>query len=1095
MAIFLYKNHSDVISINAEVTHLLKNNFTDNFIYIVPTRRKVRELNRDFLTHLYAQTGPALNIFTLETFISTLHEIFCKSKKNLNSTTQAVLFNESIKNKANELNYFFPKGISRQIPKGTLDKIINIINYLKEKGLYPAALHTEISSAEEYEKPKLTDILKIYEEYENSILDKFQDTGTIFKELNSTLENQLTQGNYYKINSLFRSRFPNVKSIFVAGFDEFSDPEITVLQYISSVSKLGMVISFDFLSGNDNLFGHLKKNYEKFLSIGYEPKTDKNMKPGDFKDHIIRNLFNDTTAIQKDFKNKITLFKTKNREEEVELIAKLIKKLVHENPETDLSKVCIALYQPQIYTKLFHEIFPRYGIPANITDRFQLDQSPLVVAIISLLNIKLNNFRTRDIMRAFSNPYFSFSDNGIDIGNLHSVSASLKINAGLKFWKTRISRRIDQINEEVNYIDDDFQSALLSEEINSLEKAAGDIKKIEKLLSPFGKNMTPSQFRINLVSALELLNIQSNIINFNPDNFEYVEKDTRAYQKFLNLLEDIISLLQMQDNENQESSLKFFVEQLKAGISHTRFNILQKYGYGVFVTAMEETRGLDFDIMFLVGLVDSEFPPVYQPEIFLSNRRQKEIEEYHLTENRYLFYQCITNFSEKLFLTYPEKDQDSELVRSSFINSLLKIISCTEYLNDLPDNITNPVYCEDEYISRRGYNFASGFESSTSEISNIIIRQVVEDIKFAINTEYQRMREKNEYNGYILQGIDDKREKNLEQYKEKIYSVSQLEKYAACPFRYFIDNVLYIKSIPEQEEGITPLEKGGILHEVLFSFFIERRKNGLPYIHECNSGEFQKAVDDLINLTKNKLDSINVNDVLVFLEKELILGTPERKGIMEIFLEKEKLRHLDVKPVYFEVPFGSRVGNKQYTDPDLFSDHPVKIGDVKIRGKVDRVEIGNDNFTIVDYKTGTSYPKMEEIIEGLKLQIPIYMVAIEKILKEKLNISIEPAAGIHYILSSDVDERIILGNKELKGKSFITNKQRSGFVDNNENLRIIIDRTVEYVNQYVKAISSGVFPITEEHKMEKVCTYCTFDKICRKQKKVLVDKIATNYEK
>ncbi len=1087
MSVILSKNNIPFRSFEDELTDRLIKNQPDSFIYIVPTRRKVRELQREFLNKSTAATSSAFNLFTLETFATKLHQIYCKPKLILNPTNQVTLFAEVIRKIEKELKYFFPHGIRQTIPKGTIDKIIKVVNNLKESGVYPSALYEEIESAELGEKQKLKDMLLIYSEYESVLSENFIDAGGIFKEVNETLTNSPSQ-------EKFRAYFPHVNSVFVAGFDEFSDPEITMLNAVSRFAGIGFIISFDYFLHNDELFGHLRENFEKFLALGFNPASKQTLKENSFGYHIAKNLFSSKQAVgQKLSCTNITILQANNREKEVEYISKLIKQMVHDNPSIDLSKICVAMYQPQIYTKLFHEILPRYGIPANITDRYPLDQSPLIVSIISLLNLWQNNFRQRDLMRAFSNPYINLNFNGsvIDINNLYSISTSLKISVDREYWKKRINERMKQIEIEQLDTADQFEIDVLQKEYRRMQKAHTDIVTIDSLLRRFSSDMTPSQFISKLKTLLDELSVSQNILGnlqngvseTNVHRLEQIEKDARAYQTFFKVLGDLLDVFEIQNKSDVLHPLKFYIEQLKTSISQTRYNIRQKYGYGVYVTSLEETRGLEFDFMFVVGLVDGEFPPIYQPEIFFSQPRQNKKEKYHLTENRYLFYQCITNFKNKLFVTFPKKDGDMEFVPSSFIDSLLKIIRCNDWRTEIQSELDNFIYSEDELLTRIGKNRGVGYEQALDLRLQEDILNTVQHIYHSIEIERGRLKpdDKLEFKGYIYNKLKPAAKESLENMKQKTYSISQLEKYAGCPFKYFMDQILYLNVVKELEEGITPLEKGTILHEVLFKFYIDRRSNGLPPLVDCSEAEYQEAVAKLITLTEEKLNSLPETDLFTFLEKELILGTSASRGIVHEFLDNERNRKLEVAPSFFEVPIGKRIGDRQNTDNLLYSEEAVQVGNVKIRGKVDRIDTGNNYFTVIDYKTGSSVPNIDDIRSGLSLQLPVYLYVIETLFSKKFQKELSPAAGLYYVLTSPVKEELGVSNKELDGKAFNLNKRRKGFVDNEEELTTLIHQSIKFVNEYVEAISRGEFPITTEDKMKTVCNYCEFDRICRKQ--------------
>lgn len=1081
MSVILYKNCDPVTDIYKETRSRINSNLSNTFILIVPTRRKIRELQRDLLKSTNKYTTEAFHIFTLETFAIQLHNIFFKTKILLNTTSQAVLFEQAIKNCSDKLNYFLKPDRRQSIPRGTFEKIVNVINELKKTGVYVSLLQIELETAIASEKNKLQDIILIYEEYEKLLGQYFIDTGGIYKDINDNFNQKLFEEKFYK-------HFPFVNTIFVAGFDKFADPEITMLDAVSKFSnnnnKIGMVITFDYFLNNDSLFAHLKQNYDKFIQLDFKTLIKREKEIENFRHFVVENLFKEKPNKTDYFRDKILFINAKNREDEVETIARIIRYSVLKNSNQDISKICVSMYKPQLYTKLFHEIFSRYGIPVNITDRFSLDQSPVVVSLLSILGVVIDDYRRRDILRAISSPYFSFEyeNEKIDAGNLIALSTTLKINSGRNLWLKKLERRIQQIEAELKESDDDVMIKNLNREKKILLKAHRDFNYLEKILSVFNSSMTPNIFKNNILALIERLKVEENILKLNYEDPELLEKDTRAFQKFLSILDDLIDLISFQQKSDTEQQLKFYFEKLKVAVSQTRYNIRQKYGYGVYVTSFEETRGLEFDTMFVIGLVDGEFPPAYIPEIFYSKNRQNEKELYHLTENRYLFYQCITNFKEKLYISYPQRDGDVELVKSPFYDSFLQIIDAQSYGEKLQPELSEYIFTEEELMQKVGYNLGLNFNVELSDIESIRFQENLNFIKSAIAIENSRYTEQYfEYNGNIYSCLSEKGKENLTKKSNAVYSITQLENYAKCPFRYFIEYMLQITKIPELEEGLTALEKGSILHEILFEFYKARRDNQEPVLSQCSEEEYQKALSEIFEIAQRKLSAIPQDDVLSFMEKELILGTKERSGIIKSFLENERNRKLEVIPKYFEASFGGAVGGSKRGDNKFQIKEPIDIDGYKLRGKVDRIDVGNNCFTIVDYKTGRSDSSFIDVMNGLILQLPVYIYAVEKLLIQLEGRHLTPAAATYYKLDRNVDEKILLANEDFKDKGFILLRKSKNIFANDSELKELIVKSIGFVKKYITQISEGKFPLNSDDKIDKICRSCNYDKICRKQ--------------
>ena len=63
-------------------------------------------------------------------------------------------------------------------------------------------------------------------------------------------------------------------------------------------------------------------------------------------------------------------------------------------------------------------------------------------------------------------------------------------------------------------------------------------------------------------------------------------------------------------------------------------------------------------------------------------------------------------------------------------------------------------------------------------------------------------------------------------YKPAAYSVSSLERYLQCPFRFFSERVLGLQEDPEDEATLNPKELGIFVHEVFQKFFEEWNRRG-----------------------------------------------------------------------------------------------------------------------------------------------------------------------------------------------------------------------------------------------------------------------------
>ena len=168
-------------------------------------------------------------------------------------------------------------------------------------------------------------------------------------------------------------------------------------------------------------------------------------------------------------------------------------------------------------------------------------------------------------------------------------------------------------------------------------------------------------------------------------------------------------------------------------------------------------------------------------------------------------------------------------------------------------------------------------------------------------------------------------------------------------------------------------------------------------------------------------------------------------------------------------------------------------------GKIDRVELGNGMFVIGDYKTGSTTPKLNDILEGRSLQLPLYIAVVEELLRnqsapipgfEESLESVKGVGGVYYVLQEESKAELGIGDKEYNKRAFQASRSRqllpnSRFpiedtqVDSDPDvIADIVEVAVEYANQYVRSIADGDFRLTT-HDKTKVCRYCSFKRICR----------------
>lgn len=1033
-----------------EINLKIKERNLSSLLMIVPTNRRIRALIREMISRSPDKATGKINIETIGSVSSKLLFNSDSVKSNIiNDAAAAIILQQSFSEV--KLNYFSSYG--DEIPKGTIERIRNVISEYKRHGISADKLKNEIESVSGTEKVKALDIAHVYEVYQRKIIALRQnETGDIYAAL-TALDDELFQQH-------FSSLYPGVNLIIIMGFDEFTHPEVQIINRLSKLEGAELFLSFDYYRFNPLIFSHLDSCYSNLIEKGFREITDKSISVYTrFQDEVRENLFlKKNDSLIENYKNKIKTISAPTREKEVELIASEIKELVL-NQKVRPDQICIVFNLISNYSNIVRDIFPLYGLPFNLTDRFSLDTASPVVALISFLEIAENDFYYKNIFRALSGGILDIE--GINVTNLIKASVNLKIISGFDNWQRTLNEALLSLQ------DDENDSYDVPVQINSYRSALTDIDKIRDYLNPFLRKMSISEFRENLRNLVNRLDIPVKIISSDPDE---AEKDVKSVDVFLETTDEIIELLEEQYDSREKFSLKFYLHNLRNGISSSRYNVREKSGYGIQITTLNEIRGLKFDYLFIAGMCDGDFPTRFSPEIFFSGSLAKVKGEInHLTEQRYLFYQSLCAWNDKLYLTFPRRDERKEFVQSDFMREFISIFAITQGNERAYDNY---LYTKEQLLTYIGRNGISNTEKLFTLNSAGINKKEIEE---AMSIDLSRTEDpfaKNIHSGFLSAKLSKSGKDKLEKMKQRQFSISQLETYALCPYKYFAERVLKLDIFEEPTEEIEALELGSLIHSILFTFYTTLKQENI-LLSNCSNEALGKAEKLLFNIAESKVNEINFNSPLSFFEREKIFGIEgnRKNSILYKFLIAERENDEGYIPAFFETGFGRVRGEEDQKIPV----EELKADGIKVRGKIDRVDLNKDEKTykVFDYKTGKSRLNKQDIINGLQLQLPLYLYAAKEIIKSELNEDYEPAGALIYSLKYD---SIDFGRDEVSfGRKATEEEIKKGYKE-------LIEICLAAINRYVDGIGRGDFRLSQiDKREEKACRFCSFRSICRIQ--------------
>ncbi len=206
-------------------------------------------------------------------------------------------------------------------------------------------------------------------------------------------------------------------------------------------------------------------------------------------------------------------------------------------------------------------------------------------------------------------------------------------------------------------------------------------------------------------------------------------------------------------------------------------------------------------------------------------------------------------------------------------------------------------------------------------------------------------------------------------------SVTQLETYASCPFKFFIGNALQARE--RREFQLDGREHGSFLHAVLARFHERLSSQGRRWRDiepdAARSLIAQIASEEASNGRDGLYSSSAANR---FQARSFSLALQEFIGIAVGWMAQYQFN-----PTAVELAFGlgSEKGSLPAWPVDLGGGHSLLVC-----GKVDRVDLFQEpaateaRLVVIDYKTGTG--KFDPILQkhGIQLQLPAYLCALRR---------------------------------------------------------------------------------------------------------------------
>jgi ATP-dependent helicase/nuclease subunit B len=231
-----------------------------------------------------------------------------------------------------------------------------------------------------------------------------------------------------------------------------------------------------------------------------------------------------------------------------------------------------------------------------------------------------------------------------------------------------------------------------------------------------------------------------------------------------------------------------------------------------------------------------------------------------------------------------------------------------------------------------------------------------------------------------------------------VYSVTELEGAAGCPFRVFLKRGLGIRPLDdgerERDVWLDPLTRGSALHD-LYARTLRRCRDAKRRPDMGVDWPWLRALAEERLAALNRempAPTVEIHDR----ESQQFLADAE------LFLAEE-CRPSTAIPVALEVSFGRPLDDE--AEP-LARQEPIEIDlgaglTIRVAGQIDRInQVGPDAFEVLDYKTGSYWRDnwLGTFAGGRRLQHALYgLAAVELLRAQHKNPTVE--SGVYYFSS------------------------------------------------------------------------------------------------
>ena len=809
---------------------------------------------------------------------------------------------------------------------------------------------------------------------------------------------------------------------------------------------------------------------------------------------VLRGVFSRTRGAPVPADGSIRLVAAPNRYREVEEAVRDVRRRLDVTPAARIALVARDL---AVYRDLVEDVCRRYRVPVHFRKGTPLVASTLVRSVLGLLRCVVDGFPRARLEAVLETDYLRRTDRRLarTLGIVGFVAEDARSLADcVAHERVRLARRLAEPTlDPVKRVELVRRAAELDRDEVTLIALVDELRRLD---AP----RTVAEHVRALRRALRRLGIRPAPPAGLPPTAA-VRRDARAWARLDETLATLgglacaLGLAPM--------PLADFVRLLAAALAEQEIDDAAPSPASVRALSVLDARGLDFDVVWVLGLDDGTFPaPRGESPLFPDDARREagsavaavlhrklgeraaglplggvlRTAREAALEDPFLFFLALSMPERELVLSWPAvNEQGNPTIVSPFVDEVRTSVAGLPVTRlDPTEVVPRPADCCEpaELVARAALDRWTRRPDVPPDRLAPALRAALPDGVARLAGIDRRARVEERRSRYFLTSPDDPAKEALADpwvgrlrraHPDRItgveWSPTVLNELGACGFKFFARRHLGLKEIEDPELAVAPRERGTLLHAVLEGLF--RAHPRLP-----------PDLDDALALARRFVadaragasPQVGAKDP-AFFDLTWVQVEVAVDAIVRLEVEAEAARSPDVEV-------------ERLLEEEL---RCVLAGGIVLKGRPDRVDVIRQGgvvteLTVIDYKASRTTgryssllnPKGDLWTDGF--QVPVYLLGALARVPDA-----EPDAALRggYLLPLSSDQR----------KGVVKPMERTTLRGGDASQPLNVTGRIE---ELVAAVAAGRFDVAPA----KCEAYCPYRGVCRYQPPPLEDEVA-----